>query len=109
MTDKTVNYNEAQIAELVAGYDGTATDEARDAQIAQLADSVGKSAASVRAKLTHLGLYVPKAKAPAKKNAVRKAELVAKIAKALNMDEDAAGSLEKVTKVVLVKVLKAVS
>lgn len=107
MTDKVINYTDEQVASLMAGYDGSADEATRDAQIAQLADEVGKSAASVRAKLTHLGVYVPKAKAPAGKNTVRKAELVQRIADALDVDVDVAGSLEKANKNILVRIIDA--
>lgn len=107
MTEKTVNYTDEMVARLHAVYDGEADVETRDAQIAQLADEVGKSAASVRAKLTSEGIYVPKGKAEGKTKGVRKAHLVTAIAKELEVDEDVVGSLEKATKVALTKVLEA--
>jgi hypothetical protein len=109
MTDKTVNYTDEMVAVLRAGYDGSADEATRDAQVAQLADEVGKSAASIRAKLTREGLYVPKAKAPAGKAVVRKAELVQAIADAMDVDVDVIGSLEKATKVTLNRVLNALN
>ena len=75
--------------------------------VAQLADELGKSPASIRAKLTREGIYVPKAKAPAGKASVTKAQLVTAIAAEMNVDEDVVGSLEKATKVALGKVLAA--
>jgi len=107
MTDKVVNYTDEMVARLHEGYDGAADEAVRDAQVAQLAEELGKSPASIRAKLTREGLYVPKAKAPAGKASVTKAELVTQIAEALGEDEDVIGSLEKATKVALGKVLAA--
>jgi hypothetical protein len=105
MTEKVVNYTDEMVEALHAGYDGTADEATRDAQVAALADEVGRSAASVRAKLTREGIYVPKAKAPAGKATIRKAQLVTAIARELEVDEDVVGSLEKATKVALAKVL----
>lgn len=102
-----VNYTEAMVEALEAGYDKEASDEDRKAQVAALAVELGKSEASIRAKLTREGLYKAYAKAPAGKATVRKAELVAAIAEAIDADVDVVGSLEKATKVALTKVLAA--
>ena len=103
MTEKTVNYTEAQVAALAAGYDGSADEATRKAQIVALSDELGKNLASVRAKLTHMGIYVPNAKAPAGKAVVRKATLVQAIADQLEVDVDVVGSLEKATKNTLIR------
>ena len=105
MTDKAVNYTDEMVARLHEVYDGEADETVRDEQVAALAQELGKSPASIRAKLANVGIYVPKAKVPAGKNSVRKAELVTKIADKLEMDADAAGSLEKVTKAVLTRLV----
>lgn len=97
MTDKTPNYTEEMVARLHEVYDGDADVETRDEQIAQLADELGKSAASIRAKLTREGVYVPKGKV-AGKASIKKADLVAEIAGKLGVLEDVVGSLEKATK-----------
>ena len=102
-----VNYTEAMVATLIAGYDVEASDEDRKAQVAALAESLGKSAASIRAKLTREGVYVPLAKAPAGKAVVRKAQIVQLIADELNVDVDVIGSLEKATKNTLVRIANA--
>ena len=107
MSDKTVNYTPEMVARLHEVYNGEADEVSRDAQIMQLAVELERSSASIRAKLTHEGVYVPKAKAPEGKNTVRKAELVRAIAEAMHEDEDVIGSLEKATKVALTKVLAA--
>lgn len=107
MADKAVNYTDEMVARLHEVYDGEASDEVRDEQVAQLADELGKSAASIRAKLANVGIYVAKAKVESGKNTVRKADLVAQIAERLGEDEDVMGSLEKANKVALRKVLNA--
>lgn len=109
MTDKAPNYTDEMVASLRAGYDGSADEATRKVQVAALADELGKSAASIRAKLTREKLYVAMAKAPAGKAAVRKSELVTAIATAVDVDEDVIGSLEKATKVTLNILLKALS
>lgn len=109
MTEKTVNYTEEMVARLHEVYDGEASDEVRREQIAALADEVGKSAASVRAKLTSEGIYVPYAKASKTAAAPRKADIVKAIAEKMNANEEVIESLEKATKVALTKVLNALS
>ena len=107
MTEKTVNYTDAMVEALHAGYDGTADEAAREAQIVALSDELGKNVASIRAKLTREGIYVPKAKAPAGKAVVRKAQLVQLIATRLDVDVDVVGSLKKATKNTLIRVANA--
>jgi len=107
MTDKVVNYSDEAVTALHNVYDGTASDEDRKAQVAALAEELGKSAASIRAKLTREGIYVALTKAPAGKAPVRKATLVQDIADALKVDVDVIGSLEKATKNTLERILKA--
>ena len=107
MTEKTVNYSDEAVARLHEVYDGTATDEVRKAQVRQLADELGKNEASIRAKLTHEGIYVALAKVEKTGTTVRKAELVQAIADKIDADVDVVGSLEKATKVALSKVLAA--
>ena len=107
MTDKAVNYTKEAVARLHDVYDGEANVETRDAQVAQLAEELGKSPASIRAKLTREGLYVPKGPAPKKGAGISKADLVSMIAAEIGADEDVIGSLEKATKVALTKVLVA--
>jgi hypothetical protein len=104
MTDITPNYTDAMVASLHAGYDGTASDADRKAQVTALAVEVGRSEASVRAKLTREGIYVALTKAPAGKAPVRKAELVQLIADELEVDVDVIGSLEKATKNTLIRI-----
>ena len=110
MPEATVkNYSDEAVARLHEVYDGTADEAERDAQVQELSVELAKCTRSIRAKLTREGIYVPKAKAPAGKAVVRKAELVTAIAKAMGADEDVIGSLEKATKVALTKVLNALT
>ena len=107
MTDKTVNYTDEAVAVLHAGYDGSADEATRKAQVVALGDELGKSPASIRAKLTREGIYVPNAKAPAGKAPVRKAQIVQVIADALDVEVDVVGSLEKATKNTLIRIANA--
>lgn len=109
MSEKVVNYTEEMVATLYAVYDPKADEEARKAQIVALAEELGKSPASIRAKLTREKLYVALVKAPAGKATVRKAQLVTAIASRLNVPEDIVGSLEKATKDTLKRVLVALT
>lgn len=95
------------VARLHEVYDPQADESAREAQIAALSGELGKNVQSIRAKLTSEGLYVPKAKAPAGKNTVRKAALVAAIAAKLGVAEDMVESLEKANKNALALIFKA--
>jgi len=107
MTDKTVNYTDAMVDRLHAVYDGDADEATRDEQVEALAVELSKNTRSIRAKLTREGVYVPKAKAPAGKAPVRKAQLVSLIAHKLEVDEDLVGSLEKATKNTLIRIANA--
>lgn len=110
MTNKTVSYTEDQVSKMVADYVAADTDEARDEALQSIAEEFGKSVASVRSKLVREGVYVKKARTT--KNGgeiVSKADLVAKIEDAIGVEPGGFDSLEKATKVVLTKILKAVS
>ena len=107
MTRKVVNYTDAMVARLHEGYDGSASDADRKEQVAALAAELGKSEASIRAKLTSEGIYVPYSKAPAGKNTVRKAAMVGAIATQLGVHVETVESLEKANKVALALILQA--
>jgi len=106
-TNKAPNYTKEAVARLHEVYDGDAPVDTRKAQVTQLADELGKNEASIRAKLTREGVYVPVGPAPKKGLGVTKAQLVTAIAAEMEADEDVIGSLEKATKVALAKVLLA--
>ena len=80
------------------------TYEARQAAVEELADRFGLKVAQVRAKLVTEGVYIAKPKGPAARKP-QKADLVAAIAKVLDLEEEELDTFEKATKVALVKVL----
>lgn len=107
MTDRPVNYTDEMVSRLHEVYDKNADEATREVQIEQLSQELGKNKASIRAKLTREGVYVAKAKVAKAPTGPRKAEIVTAIAGKLGVDEDVVGSLEKATKVTLMKVLNA--
>ena len=109
MSEKIVNYSKEMVARLSEVYDGNADEATRDEAVKALAEELGKSPASIRAKLTSEGLYVPKEKTPKGKRSATKAELVAAIAKVINVPEEVVESLEKANKSALTRVLANLS
>lgn len=107
MTEQVVNYSEEAVKTLYAVYRPDMNDAAREAQIRALAEELGKSLPSIRAKLTHLGVYKPKFKVEAGKAGPTKAALVTAIAATLDVQEEVIESLEKANKQTLLRVLKA--
>ena len=108
MSVKTENYTEAQTVELVGAYKAADTSEARLAVVAEFAERFGKTVNSVRAKLVREKVYV--AKVYTNKNGekpVKKDNMVSDIAKKIGMSVEACDSLEKVNKVVLIRLLHA--
>lgn len=93
MTERTVNYTEAQTLELVNEYKAGATPE-------MLAEKLGKSVRSVVAKLSREGVYTPKTRAKGVAR-VRKSELVDKLAQACGVPPELFESLEKANHEVL--------
>jgi hypothetical protein len=114
MTEKTVAVadvyeDEAVVAEMVAAYTEAETDEDRAEVVQALAEKLGKTVQSVRAKLVREGVY--KAKVRKAKNGeavVSKEQLVQGIEKAMGLEVGDLESLEKATKRVLKLVLDAV-
>lgn len=107
MADNTPNYTDSMVEKLHAGYTPDAEETVRTAQVSALALDLGRNVRSIIAKLTREGLYVPKAKVPAGKAPVRKAQLVQLIADQLSVDVDVIGSLEKATKNTLLRIADA--
>ena len=101
-TEKIVNYTEEQVAVMKAEYLAAPTDET----VKALAERFGKSVRSIVAKLAKEEVYVPKAKAEAKRTML-KSEMVAEIAKLVGKDEEVMESLEKATGPALLAVLAA--
>lgn len=101
-TEKTVNYTEAQVKELVETYTADKTEET----VKALAEKFGKSTRSVIAKLVKERVYVSKAK-EAGKRAMLKSEMVTKLAELTGATEEQLESLEKANGTALLIVLKA--
>ena len=106
MTDKTVNYTKEATADLVERYTAVKTDADRKAVVEAVAKELGKTVASVRAKLVREKVYVAVTRVGKRK--AKKAELIAALAKTMGVNEDAIGSLEKATAAAILKVIGAV-
>lgn len=86
-SEKTVNYTAEQTSKMLEMYSsGTGVE--------QIAEAMGRTVRSVIAKLSREGVYQSKSKATAGKR-VTKAELVARIEKAFEIEEGKLESLEK--------------
>ncbi len=95
------NYSEAEVAALRAGYTGADN----KAEVAKLAAELGKQPASIRAKLTQLGVYQsvkPDAKRPKGKT---KDTLVSEVAEKIGLAEHDRDGLAKATTRVLEAIL----
>jgi hypothetical protein len=101
---KATNYSEQDIATLRSGYTGADN----KAEVAAIAVKIGKSPASVRAKLANLGLYV-KTEDVDKPKARGKADVVAEIAAKIGLPEYDQDGLAKATVRSLEAILKALS
>ncbi len=88
MTEKTINYTEAQVLQIVEGYKAGEPTEA-------LALKVGKTVKSVVAKLVREGVY--KSTKTQAKARTTKADLINKIAQELNLEVTQLESFEKAT------------
>lgn len=98
---KIVNYTPEMVEAIVEGYKAGKSVEA-------LAEEVGRSTKSIVAKLGQLKLYKSPAKEAGKRE-MKKAEMVAKIAEAIDATEESLESLEKATGPALMAVLKALT
>jgi hypothetical protein len=99
---KTVNYTTEQTVELVQAYSAAENDEARADVVQAFAEKLGRKVQSVRQKLVREGVYQKKARTT--KNGgeiVSKADLVARIAAAVEADVESFDSLAKANKTVL--------
>ena len=102
MATKKVNYTPEQTRALVADYQACETQDAREDCVEQFAILYGKSAQSIRAKLTSEGVYVAKAyKTKKGEKPESKAAIVASIAAILGCPEETVESLEKANKAAL--------
>lgn len=106
-SEKTVNYTEAQTAELVEGFKADAT----EATVKAFAEKFGKSTRSIVAKLSREGVYVAKEKTKGEgaAKAATKAELVKRVEMALDLEAGTLESLEKGSKAALEVLAAAVT
>ena len=100
---KTVNYTPEQTAKLVEAYKSMTNDGARAEVIRDFAGMFGKSAASIRAKLSREGVYV-KAETAGKKGGVKKNDVANAIGAVLQMTDGETDSLAKANLTALNKV-----
>jgi hypothetical protein len=77
---KKVNYSDENIALMESVYDIDASDSDRKSQVDSLAETLGKTAASIRAKLSSLGVYKAMAKPEPKGSRITKSAKIAEIA-----------------------------
>ena len=95
----TVNYTPEMIETMTEMYKSALGDTERKEMVTTISETLGKSVASIRAKLSKLGVYIkPKPTTKSGSVVIRKAELVNNIADLLGKDADLLGSLEKATK-----------
>ena len=99
MTTKT-NYTDEQVQTLRDNYVGADN----TTELPQLAEQVGKSVPSVRAKLSQMGLYVTPEKAEAGTHRETKADKAAEIAGIIELNEPETEALAKTTNAVLDKI-----
>lgn len=104
-SDKSVNYTEAQTAELVEAYKANAT----EATVNMFAKKFGKTTRSIVAKLVQAKVYVPKtAKVEGGTKTATKADLVADLEHWFELKEGTLESLEKGSKAALEALVAAV-
>jgi len=103
MTEKAnAVYTDEVVESMVADYTGAETQEDRDSVVSAFAEQLGKSVASVRAKLVREGVYVKKERADKTGRKIQtKDEMVAEFEKNLGLEVGSLESLEKATKNVI--------
>lgn len=113
---KAPNYTESNVQRLKAVYQPDASEAVRTAQIAQLAEEMGKTPRSIIAKLgtmknsEGLALYVPKdtTTRPSVARSPSRSEIVRQVEAALGMARDSLPSLARSNKGDLEKLMAAV-
>lgn len=105
---KTPNYTEDQVARLAEVYSAAETDAERSVAVADLAEELGKDVRSIRAKLSHMGIYVkPTRRTKAGKPTITKEKLAEGIAVMLALPGET--GLEKANKAALYRIAEFVS
>ena len=105
---KNVYDDKVIVAQMITIYKAANTQEERIEAVKLISKNLSKSEASVRSKLSFLGVYIPKERTTKSGGPiVKKSELVDQIVDELGLDltEAEATSLEKATKVTLKKLL----
>lgn len=103
--EKAVNYTAEQVEVLKSSYTGADN----SGEVKALAEKLGKTPASVRAKLANLGLYKSEEKAEEKSDRVTKLVIAEAIGEKIALLEHEVEGLAKAPKAALDKVLKALS
>lgn len=103
--EKAVNYTEAQVARMREVYTGA--DNA--SEVAALATEFGKTPASVRAKLSNLGLYKAAEKADDAGERITKMVIAEAIGEKVGLMEHEVEGLSKASKAALDKILRTLS
>lgn len=106
---KAVNYTAEQVKALVQAYVNAKTDDTRAGVVESFSERLGKSVASIRAKLSREGVYVKKETATKKRSKTLKSEKVTKLATLMNKDEELIGDAEKLTHRTLDFLIEALS
>ena len=104
---KAKNYTEEQVARLAEVYGAATTDAERADAVASLSEELGKNLASIRAKLSHMGVYVrPTRTTKDGRKVITKEKLAEDIATLLNLPGET--GLEKANKAALREVFRFV-
>jgi len=101
-----VAYTEEQTTTVVDTYVAA---EDKNAAVAQLATTLGKTIQSIRAKLTREGVYIAKTAAAAKEKTESKADLISAIAERLEVPVENLDSLDKANRLALVSIMRALT
>jgi len=110
MSAKIANYTEEQTVALVNAYSAAETESARADVVTTFAKTLGKSVASIRAKLSREGVYVKKVATRKDGTAVvKKDELAMAAGKLFGLTEAEEDSLTKANRSALVKILNTVA
>jgi hypothetical protein len=104
---KVENYGADAIAYMQATYLPESLESERDSQMDQIAEKLGKTVASVRSKLSHMSMYVPKIAAAKKGKRSTKADVLTRIAAVAGLkNDDFFGSLAGANRDVLLWIVQ---
>lgn len=107
-TTKTPNYTDEMVSVMRSVYTAATTDEERASAVKTLADDLGKSVASIRAKLTREKIYQkPERLAKDGSEVITKEEFVTRITNVIPISEGDSVSLSKANKGALAAIANA--